>query len=145
MSCPTRVAFSYKGTTVIVDTPHTHAVRAERAMQKALEEARRDFIELRNVEDERIHFSVYVKLHTAGFPQNARISPATWESYIKTVRHNGNNGFWVMYINVDWPKLSWSEWLGLKAVKKGGKTEVQKRSGNEEVEAELPAYSKTTA
>lgn len=113
-------------------------------MQKALEEARRDFIELRNVEDDRIHFSVYMKLYDK-YQQKSRISPTTWESFFKTIQHDHNKGFWIMYVEVDWPKLTWAEWLGLKAVKKGGKMEVQKRSGNEEVEAELPAYSKTTA
>ena len=121
---------------------HPHS---DKLAQKALEIVHRDFSELRDVEDERIHFSMFVNRHATGeshpTSMRSRISPGIWESFFQALKlDNANQGITVLYIEVDKPrKGSWAERLGFTKEKKLRARE--KREGDS-TGPELPAYTK---
>ncbi|KZV73132.1 hypothetical protein PENSPDRAFT_750423 [Peniophora sp. CONT] len=130
MPHPARIVYEYKQTSVMADTPATRA--------QALEAAHREFAELRNVKDQRIHFSMCRKLH-ANYKKNSRISPTIWETFFRTLTHDPDHGLLIIFIEVDPP--TWADRLGLAKEKK--RATLKEGPGQEnEVGAGLPAYSK---
>ena len=114
-------------------------------IQKAIEIARREFAQLRDVEDERIYFSMYVKRDARGYDTSARrsrISPHNWETFFKMTVCGANNAITVLHVELYKPKgRSWAERLGFT---KGGKAEAEKREDDgSKAAADLPVYSKT--
>ncbi|KZV73133.1 hypothetical protein PENSPDRAFT_750424, partial [Peniophora sp. CONT] len=129
MPLPDMLAYQYKKKSVIAKGATSHAVRTQLPFslcswsefaQEALEIAHREFLELRDVEDERIHFSMFVKRHATGVDPRwdtltrSRISPGIWESFWKRGETNVDKGMTVMFVEVnELKKISWAERLGL--------------------------------
>lgn len=111
-----------------------------------MEIARREFPELRDVPDERIHFNMFVKRHATGGkwakPMQSRISPGVWESFFETTAINADQGTTVLFIEVDKPrKRGWRERLGLAKGKADAQPMPEKSKGG----ADLPEYTEATA
>lgn len=114
-----------------------------------MEIAHREFAELRDVEDEHIHFAMVIKRLATGTrwsqPMQSRISPAIWEAFFNSMNLNADGATAVLFIEVDKPmKRGWGERLGLVKAKK---VEAVKRQEAEpsEVGADLPTYTKAIA
>ena len=104
----------------------------------------RNFPELRNVENERIHFSMFVKRHATGqsnaTPVRSRISPDIWESFFQEINvYSPEQGITVLFIDVDRPpKKSWSKRLHLAKERTG---KLGNSLEDDPVGPELPAYT----
>lgn len=117
------------------------------AWQKALEIARREFPELRDVPEEKIYFSMFVTRHATGLKwsgvMQSRISPGVWETFFETTTLN-DKGITVLFIDVEKPKKrGWAERLGL--AKDESRKVDAKNSKKSEGGADLPSYTKAAA
>ncbi|VDC06770.1 unnamed protein product [Peniophora sp. CBMAI 1063] len=145
MPVPTGLAYQYEQTSIIAEWPASHG--------KALEIAHREFVELRNVQDEHIHFCMFIKRHSETV-MKSRISPTIWEGFFQGFVATPDR-LMVMYVEVEKPRKSgWAERLRLGREKGKGKSEMLgagevpvKKDEDRDVAAiendsELPAYSK---
>ncbi|VDC06771.1 unnamed protein product [Peniophora sp. CBMAI 1063] len=138
MPLPAQLAYQYKKSSVIAESAPTHA--------KAIEIARREFTQLRDVEDERIQLKMYVKRSATGYdagPKRSRISPHNWETFFQMTDCSADKAVTTLFIEVD--KLqgrSWAERLGFTKERKASGEEKRKDVAGEGG-ANLPVYSKT--